>query len=421
MSRAHVKIFAELVLLEYYPQCQHLDLSVSRMPSAGLINFVNLPPGSLSTLECLVLDGLDEAAFATQEGEDEDEDEDDEDEDTTVPLIITAFQSSPKLRKLATSSLDFAFHIGPDVVQFNFHVLPWLRLTYLLITDFIDIDFFTHVLAECLALQFLRISLCLTSKDVESTNISHSNLPDNVVLSSLAAIYISVDGGSSFPSEMDIFSFPALTAIHFRRYRNNPQEVDPFSWTESPHFCSQLVNLQHLSLTGHVGLTEQVNFLLRCTPKVTKLSLDIFADYATLLPALFPCSAVSPLPSLTSLEIHLENRELCYPRGPVNAIFEVTRNGVTLRRMRDISLECMQPPIFRFRDMVESTRSCLLRNLSLFYLRGPPYDKSLNELNRQFRTSTLVTRFEKKKTSSRVGLDQTLMENHSTSTSYTLY
>lgn len=418
MSRTHVKTFAELVLLEYYPRCQHLDFGVSRMPSLGLINFINLPPGSLEALECLVLDGMDEEVF---EEENDDYGDDDDDDDTSPPIMITAFQSSRRLRKLATSSLDFAFYVGPDEIRFNLLVVPWPQLTDLLITDFINIDFFIHMLTECLALKFLRVSLGLTNSSRELSHICHTNLPKDVVLPSLTDLYISVDGGSSFPSEMDIFSFPALTAVHFRRYRNDAHEAEQFSWTESPHFCNQLGRLHHLILTGHVGPTEQVIFLLRCTPIVTKLSLDIFTDYAMLLPALFPSDQISLLPILTSLQLDLEHPELCYPQCALEDVFEVTRNGVRLRRMRDISLECLQPCIFRLREMIESTQSSLLRSLRLVYLNGPPNDKGLSELRKQFKTSTLATQFQKKVLSSRVGSDQALIENHCTSTSYNLY
>lgn len=414
MSRAHVKTFAELVLLEYYHRCQYLDFGISRMPSLGLINFINLPPGSLVALESLVLDGLDEEIF-------EDDDDDDDDNDTPAPIRITAFQSSPNLRKLATSSLDFAFYVGLNEIRFNQDVLPWPKLTDLFISDFIDINFFVHTLAECLALQFLRASLGLTcSGGGESSYIDNSNLPKSVVLPSLAAMYISVNGGSSFPSQMDIFSFPALTAIHFRRYRDHPHTADRFSWTDSPHFCDQLDHLQDLTLTGHVGPAEQVIFLLGCTPTVTKLSLNIFVSYATLLPALFPSNQISPLPILTSLQLNLEHPELCYPQCPTENIIEVTRNGVKLRRMREISLECLQPCIFRLREMVESTQSLPLHTLHLIYLIGPPNDDSLRELRKQFKTSTLTTRFQKRQLSTRVGSDQELIENHRTSTSYNL-
>lgn len=415
MSYAHMKTFVELVLLEHYPRCQHLELSVTWSSVRGLVNFINLPAGSLIKLECLVLVGLDEVVLSSEEGE---EDEEDESEDIIVP--ITVFQDSPMLRKLATNSLDFAFHVGNDEIQFNVRILPWIQLTHLLITEFVDIDIFVHTLAECLAIQFLRVSLNLRRNDEEQSHVSHTNLPARVVLPDLTAIYISVNGGLSFPFSMDIFQFPALNALHFRRHHNSLALADLFSWTESAHFCAELGRLQHLSLTGHIGSTEQVISLLRCTSTITTLTLDIYVDYAMLIPVLFPENSVSPLPHLAKLELHLERRELCYPRGTPVDISEIHRSGVKLRRMRDISQESLQPCIFRLREMIESTQSCLLRSLSMFYLRGPPCEKSLHELRKQFRSSTLETRFEKKNASLRTGLDRDLMENHSGSTSYTL-
>lgn len=417
MSCAHLRTFVELVLLEHYPRCQHLELSVSSSSVRGLVNFINLPAGSLSRVESLVLDGLDEVVLSSGEDGEDDED-DDEGEDTLIPT--TVFQSSPMLQKLATSSLDFAFHLGDNEIQFNVHVLPWAQLTHLLITEFIDIDIFIHTLAECLAIQFLRVSLNLKSDEEEPDR--HVNLSvTRVVLSSLAAIYISVNGGLSFPSSMDVFQFPALTAIHFRRHHDDLELPDLFAWTESSHFCNQLSNLQHLSLTGYVGSTEQVIWVLQRARAITTLVLDIYDDYATLIPAIFPADSVSLLPRLTKLELHLERRELCHPQGAPTSIVEITRNGLTSRRMSDISQESLQPCIFRLRELIESTQSCLLRSLSLSYLRGPPCDKSLRELRKQFRSSILETQFEKKNVSSRVGLDCYLMENHYAGTSYTLY
>lgn len=415
MPYTHMKTFVELVLLEHYSRCQHLELSLTSSSVRGLVNFINLPAGSLIRLECLVLDGLDEVVLSS--GEDE-VDEEDEGEDIIIPT--TVFQESPMLQKLATSSLDFAFHVGNDEIQFNILILPWIQLTHLLITEFIDIDIFVHTLAECLAIQFLRVSLNLKRNVEEPSHANHTNLPVRVVLPDLTAIYISVNGGLTFPCAMNIFQFPALNALHFRRHHNNLAETDLFAWTESAHFCAQLGRLQHLSLTGHIGSTEQVISLLQCTSTITTLTLDIFVDYAMLIPVLFPENSVSPLPRLAKLELHLERRELCYPRGTPVDIFEIHRTGVTLRRMRDISQESLQPCIFRLREMIESTQACHLRSLFMFYLRGPPCDKSLHEVRKQFRSSTLETRFEKKNTSLRTGLDRDLIKNHSASTSYTL-
>lgn len=411
MCRNHVKTFTELVLLEHYSRCQHLEFSVTRMTSLGLINFIELPAGSLAQLECLVLDG---GVFLSEE------DLEDDDEDIPTTSMITAFESSPRLQKLSTNSLDFMLWVGPDEIQFNHSLLPLIRLTHLLISDFIDVDIFVHALAECLALQFLRVSLNLRNTN-EPNDISYVNLPNRVVLPKLTAMYISVDGGSSFPSEMDIFRFPALTAVHFRRYRNLPEEVDQFSWAESVHFSTQLNHLKYLCLTGHVGPVDQVVWFLERMSTVTELVLDVFVDYGILLPALFPQSMDSPLPCLAKLELHLEDQELCFPPGPGNNIFEFTRGSVKLRRVRAISLESLQPCIFRLREMIETTQSCPLHTLRLFYVRGPPRERALIELRKQFLSSTLLTHFAKKPISSRLGSDQDLMEDRFTATSYTLY
>lgn len=416
-SLNHLKSFVELVLLEHYPRCQHLELSVSSVSARGLINFIDLPPGSLRMLESLVLNGFDEAPFFSGAGDNEDNDYEDND-DTIIPM--TVFKSSPMLRKLATSSLDFIYHLGADEMRFNLDILPWIQLTHLFIGDFINVDVFVHALVECLAIQFLRVSLDLEDEEEDPDYISNAGLPIHVVLPSLTAMYISVDGGSSFPSAMNIFQFPALNAVHFRRCRDGPQVADRFSWTDSAHFCGQLNHLQHLTLTGHVGSTEQVISLLQHASTITTLVLDISVDHTLLVPVLFPADTIPPLPYLTNLELHLEYRELSYPQCPPTDVFEITRAGIALRRIRGIALDSSQPCIFRFREMIESTKPCFLRGIHVFYLRGPPCEKSLRELRKQFRSSALATQFEKKNVSSRFDSDRELVESYCGSTVFSL-
>lgn len=161
---------------------------------------------------------------------------------------------------------------------------------------------------------------------------------------------------------MNIFQFPALTAFHFRRFYNHPEDPDRFSLDGSAHFSSQLRHIQHLRLTGRVGPTEQIISFLRRISALTILSLDIFVDYTMLLPVLFPPGAVSSLPNLTKLDLHLEGLELAFPRGPLCDIIEITKNGNMFRRMRKITLDTSQPCIFRFREMVESSKSRSLRD-----------------------------------------------------------
>lgn len=414
MTRNHLKTFVELVLLEYYAQCQHLELSVSTLSARGLINFINLPPGSLCSLESLVLDGFDEVPFSSAEDDDEDEIDD---ENTSIPIPITVFTSSPKLRKLATSSLNFIYHVDVDKLQFNMDILPWGGLTHLLITDFINIDVFVRALAECLALRFLRVSLSLLVENEEPNHVANPDLPIRVVLQDLTAMYVTVDGGSSFPPAMDIFQLPALTDLHFRRCC---EATDRFSWDESVHFCSQLGLLRHLKLTGHVGSTQQVISFLRRTSTVTTLFMNIVVDYTTLIPVLFPAETVPPLPYLTNLELHLESRELCYPQVPASDIFEVTNGSTTFRRMRNIDVDTLQPCIFRLREAIELTQRSSLRDINLFYLRGPLCEKSLREVRRQFHSSVLATHFEKNNVSKRGGSDRVLMDAQCASTSYTI-
>jgi hypothetical protein len=133
-------------------------------------------------------------------------------------------------------------------------------------------------------------------------------------------MYISVDGGISFPLEMNIFHLPTLGALHFRHLREDPTGVDQFYWEKSSHFCGQLGCLQELHLTGYVGTTEAVIALLQHAPMLTWLTLDIFADYQVLIPILF-CSYSGPLlQHLGELELHLEPGELPAYRGPANNV-----------------------------------------------------------------------------------------------------
>lgn len=240
------------------------------------------------------------------------------------------------------------------------------------------------------------------------------------VLPNLTDMFLSVDGGSSFPTAMNIFQFPALTAFHFRRFYNHPEDPDRFSLDGSAHFSSQLRHIQHLRLTGRVGPTEQIISFLRRISALTILSLDIFVDYTMLLPVLFPPGAVSSLPNLTKLDLHLEGLELAFPRGPLCDIIEITKNGNMFRRMRKITLDTSQPCIFRFREMVESSKSRSLRDIHVFCLRSPTCEKSLRELRKQFRSSTLATLFEKKDVSSRFVSDRYLMSKGGALTNFTL-
>lgn len=409
MSRNDVKTFTDLVLLEHYSRCQHLELSVSSLSARGLINFVNLPPGSLGSLESLVLDGLDEAPFTSGN--------DNEDDDN---VLITVFESSPKLRQLATTTLDFMFHVGADEVRFNVHIIPWGPLTHVWISESINVEVFVHALVECRAIQFLRVSLSLTDEDEGANRASYEHFPPRVVLPNLTDMFLSVDGGSTFPTAMNIFHFPALTAFHFRRFYNHPEDPDPFSLDGSAHFSSQLRHIQRLRLTGRVGPTEQIISFLRRLSALTILELDTFLDYEMLLPVLFPPKAVSLLPNLAKLELHLEGLELGFPRAPLSDIIEITKNNNTFRRMRKIFPDTSQPCIFRFREMVESSKSCFLRDIRVFCLRSPTCEKSLRELRKQFRSSALATLFEKKDASSRHVSDRYLMDKRGALTHFTL-
>jgi hypothetical protein len=318
----------------------------------------------------------------------------------------------------------FRHHVEADEMKFIAGVLPWVQLTHILITDFISVNTFVDVLSECHAVQFIRVSLILVSVDEEPANASFIRSSTSVTLSSLSAMHILVDGRTSFPSAMNIFHFPTLTALRFRRFWDDPAEIDQFSWILSGHFCSQLGQLQRLNLTGHVGSTEEVISLLRCTPAVTKLTLDIFIEYQTLIPVLFPSYTTTLLPSLVELELNLEDQEMSLPKGSDDT-FEITRGGITQHRLHNIAFESSQPCLFRFHKMIESAQPRILLHLHVLKLvpfRGPARlrEKTLLELRNQFSTSALTTHFGGKDVSLRIDSDQNLLEIGCPSTSYTL-
>lgn len=219
-------------------------------------------------LESLVsVKNLDEADFIPSD------DEDENDNDSDIPFPITAFQASPRLKKLTTSFLEFTHHLTTDGTVFHPNVLPWPKFTHLHIAEFVHVKIFVAALTECVGLQFLHVSLSMEGVE-DSNNATLASSLAWVILPELTATFISIDDGSSFPSEMDIFSFPALVDFHIRRIREDTGEKDVFSWTRS----------LPLRLTGHVGSVDQIIVLLTSIPTLAQLSLNIFIDYQTLLP-----------------------------------------------------------------------------------------------------------------------------------------
>lgn len=298
----HLKPLVELVLLAHYSQLRHLDLHLTKESAFALVHFVVLPPGSLENLESLVLEGLDEADFAFEE---------------EGPLI-TVFQNSPRLRKLTTNALEFTYTFNNSTTspEFDLSILPWAQLTHLMVTDFIRVDVFAIVLAECSALQFLRISLTLESHD-EFMDVERWLPKEPVILSNLVELYLSLANGLSIPSLLDVFNFPALEHLHIRRSESGRlQASDSFSWASSRAFLLQLQSLRRLSLVGRVGTAPEVMVLLKSAPLVTHLALDIWTEYQTLIPALFPpldAPLTSPLRLLGHLTLRLERSDFPFP------------------------------------------------------------------------------------------------------------
>lgn len=302
----HMKFVVEAVLLAHYPQCRHLDIHVTSDSAPALISFITLPPGSLAGLESLVLEGLDEAYFT----------------DINPELAIQVFQNSPQLRKLTTNALNFAFSFDESTSSLEFDplVLPWAQITHLMITDFITAGVLVVTLAECTALQFLRVSLDLEGDAV--TLPLDEWLPDQpVALTSLAELHISISGGLCIPHVMDALVFPALRNLHFRRSETEDFTSDSFSWAGSLHFLYQLRNLDRLSLVGRVGVAEEILLLLQSAPRITHLQLDISTEYQFLIPTLFPpldafsfnVTLARPLHALTHLAFRLDRSDFPFP------------------------------------------------------------------------------------------------------------
>lgn len=279
--------------------------------------------------------------------------------------MITVFRESPKLHSLMTSGLEFCFSLeNSRVPKFDLKVLPWPQLRRLVITDFVRVEIFAIILAECAAIQFLRVSLDLDAGrpfDVEKWRATQS-----VTLLNLTDLHISVLGGSHFPYMLDTFQFPALETLYFRRTQDITSRTpsDFFSWEDSYAFTDQLYSLRELSLVGRVGSTKQVCILLHKTPKLAKLSLDIWTDFSKIIPLLFPLPdpinhrSDLILPFLEDLRLHLGRQDFPFPSCFITSAAQ---------------------------------RSVFLSTFSAYC--SPGFRTSLKELRRSFLSCRLVTEF----------------------------
>lgn len=338
----HIKLFAELILLAHYPRCRHLTIHLTDESAFGLIHFITLPPASLARLESLVLDGLNNACFLFED---------------TEPAI-TIFRESPKLRRLTTNNLEFVFNASVAIPQLDLQVLPWAQLTHLMVTDFVQVEVFVIVLAECSAIQFLRVSLDLADSNDEPLEVEEWWHSQRIVLPCLTEFHISVADGSCFPSMMDAFDFPALQCLCFRRSQDidRLRPLDVFSWQESGGFTRQLRNLTQLSLIGRAGSQVEVLALLQSVPKLERLMLDIWTDYSAIIPPLFPFP--DPIdhstnflhPFLRDLEVHIEQQDFPFPGDYITAA------AAHSNFLDTFSVFC-QPGIHCLRDLEDLCRS----------------------------------------------------------------
>lgn len=382
----HLRLLVDVVLLARYHQCRHLEIHLTKESAVALLLFVILPPASLASLESLVLDGLDEADFAF--------------EDEYEIALLTAFRDSRQLRKVTTNNLDFTFcfHQSTITPTFDIGVLPWDGLTHLMITDFVQVDIFVVVLAQCNALQFLRVSFDL--EDVDEVPSKHNWFPINpTVLGDLTEFHLSIRDGFRFPARMNAFSFPKLNHLRIRRSESESfNKSVSFSWTSSQRFLLQLRGIRMLSLVGRVGAVEEVLFLLERTPAVTHLALDAWTDYQLLIPVLFPLLDASftsaflsrPLQQLTHLDLRLECCDFPFPGHRIRDI--VDSQAVRLTGLR-----------------IVSHRACR---------------KQLLEMHSQFACSPLYARFGIPGStigSTRLRTDERLVRDERTNRNYTMF
>lgn len=349
LTYIHLRIYVDFILLDHYSKCRHLAIHLRNESAPALTHFVNLPPASLSHLKSLVLEGLDEANFS-------------------LPgrgPIITVFRASPKLRSVMTNGLEFCFSLEHSgVPEFDLQVLPWAQLTHLVITDFVRVEIFAIVLAECAGVQFLRVSLDLDAG--RPFDVDQWRTTQTVVLPNLKELHISALGGSHFPSMLNIFQFPGLEYLYFRRSQDitSRSPSDLFSWEDSDAFTDQLHSLRRLSLVGRVGSTKQVCMLLHKTPNLAQLSLDIWTDFCEVIPVVFPlpdpvdhCTHLL-LPFLEDLKLYLGRQDFPFPSCFITSAAE---------------------------------HSFFFRTFSAYCSRA--YRSSLEELYRNFSSCQLVTQF----------------------------
>lgn len=363
----HLKLFTELILLGHFSRCRHLSFHVDSGSAFALVHFATLPPGSLRSLESLVLENLDEADFEFQGDEEP---------------AITVFQDSPHLKKVTTNILDFSFQncAAGAIPKFDFRFLPWGRLTHLVITNYIRLEVFVVALSECTALQFLRASLDL-HEDNEPWDMGDWYPQQRIALLTLAELYITLTGGHRFPPMMDAFTFPGLKHLHFRRSQaiDASSPSDYFSWGESQHFLSQLCSLQQLSLVGRVGSEQQVLILLRSASKATSLMLDIWTDYRAVIPELFPSPRDTEfiMPFLARIELHLESEDFPFPS------------------------DCI---------VVAAAHSVFLKSIAVYHLVGPGCRSELQEVCSSFESCRLDAWFGFLKNSARFRTDARLID-----------
>lgn len=305
-----VKYLVSAALLPNVGETKYLELRLPRGVSrTALQPFFALPPNSMHCLKYLIMAG-----------------------DVPYDSSTTVFQSSSALTHLSISHLEQVVdsYVAGDVPTLK-PVFPWGALTHLVITRHIEPEEWTSVLSTCSSLEVglflvdLRHGSRLAhdqNDDEDSHRCGYGDIPvltSPIVQDKLMELDVDLVCGKWL--SLDNLHFPALNGIRIRR-SHWPASLEPlvplndFSWRNSLTFLLKSTQLRTLSLVGDLGSVEEIKVLLKHTPSVDCLDLNLNIDYTALLHALtLPKSSRENhtlLPLLEYLRMRLEGRDIPY-------------------------------------------------------------------------------------------------------------
>lgn len=345
LDRVDRDIAADLISFVIYPKAAEIfRLEISRLNPNSISPlhhfFTTLPPNTFQGLKYLILD-----------------------QELGNSGTITVFQSAPRLTHLSLRDLTFcAVDGGPaGNLPALMPTFPWLQLTNLVVTSFMQPDIWVAVLELCQCLEEGQFSIDLSNEDgdeggsEDEGNIhacTHRPIPTydrSIALAYLKQLDITVGCGRSF--SLEDFYLPSLRALRFHRGHMHlliqEQQLavcqpNDFSWKKSLMFLPKLQFLDVLSVSGGIGSFEEVMVLLRHTPAVSVLDLNIQIDYGSLISALIiePSAVASSmlLPRLNYLRIFLEASDN-FPSSSADEFCEMvlSRSRLNSSMNRDLS------------------------------------------------------------------------------------